>query len=332
MMMPSEKPNTKSMNENPIKSTSQQRAITELIIGAVAWETETQGYCTCPGEPSHKDCKVFLDKVPTVFCFHTTSCKPQVDATNLALRRVLSGGCGTRPPLTAAQRREWQRRDAEKRKKMEMAASATRGLPIVLDVWKTSVDLMRKRSPSPIPSNPVEHFHALLSLFPSEDVIWVGDTYSSCSDDATEYEKVRCRGFFRTVGEWSKLSAAPANFTCPSVFKTGSHSRSQANALFRCFLVVESDVHSKDEMCAILEWLQKWMRLRAVVDTGGKSLHGWFEPPQPTALTEFEIILPAMKLDPALFRISQPCRMPGAMRDGKYQHLVYLDKGVRHAC
>ena len=63
----------------------------------------------------------------------------------------------------------------------------------------------------------------------------------------------------------------------------------------------------------------------AVVDTAGKSLHGWFdftdcEP----VLDELRLVLPALKCDPKLFTASQPVRLPGAERDGKMQRLVYL--------
>ena len=207
-----------------------------------------------------------------------------------------------------------------------MANDATKRLPEILAEYKTTVEALRLDSPSPTPSNPENHYHSLLSLFRSHDVIWIGEKYSSCGDDASEHEKTLCRSFFRTVENWLKLPSATANLICPAVFKTGSHSRSNANALFRRFLVVESDIHSKDEMAAILTSLKKVMRLRAVVDTAGKSLHGWFEPPPTTIFSQLEIILPAMGLDPALFRMCQPCRLPGALRDGKFQHLIYLDQ------
>jgi hypothetical protein len=60
--------------------------------------------------------------------------------------------------------------------------------------------------------------------------------------------------------------------------------------------VVESDVHSKDEMGAIFKWLRDevGLTLRAIVDTAGKSLHGWFDFPKEAVLDQLEIILPQL--------------------------------------
>jgi hypothetical protein len=59
------------------------------------------------------------------------------------------------------------------------------------------------------------------------------------------------------------------------------------------------------------------------VDTGGKSLHGWFDMPKKAIFDELETILPLLGCDPGLFKPSQPCRMPGVPRGEKYQTLIY---------
>jgi hypothetical protein len=85
----------------------------------------------------------------------------------------------------------------------------------------------------------------------------------------------------------------------------------------------------------MINWCSQFMRLRAIVDTGRKSLHGWFDAPPPEVEAELKIILPNLgrraeakpTLDPALFKLAQPCRLPGAWREpGKIrQALLYLD-------
>jgi hypothetical protein len=119
----------------------------------------------------------------------------------------------------------------------------------------------------------------LLQLFKPDDVLWIGATTDSCNDDADESRKVECRKHFRAVAEWLTLPAAPGQFTCPSVFKSDVNSRSNVNILHRRYLVVESDSLTKPEIGAVFSWCQQFMRLRAVVDTAGRSLHGWFETP-----------------------------------------------------
>jgi hypothetical protein len=93
------------------------------------------------------------------------------------------------------------------------------------------------------------------------------------------------------------------------------------------FLVIESDSRKRDEILSIVAWCQQFMWLRAIVDTGGKSLHGWFDFPNEPTLAELKLILPQLGCDPALFKPAQPCRLAGAWRSEKstFQHLLYLD-------
>jgi hypothetical protein len=185
------------------------------------------------------------------------------------------------------------------------------------DLWESS--------PIRLTDDPANDWRLLLQLFKPSDVVWIGNKFSSCADDKPESEKNRCRKFFRPVQEWLAHPATPAQFTCPSVFKCGSYSRSNNNVVLRRFLVVESDTLTKPEICAIFSWCRQFMRLRAVVDTAGKSLHGWFDAPGTAAERELKFILPGLGCDPALFKLAQPCRLPGAVREGKIQSLLFLD-------
>ena len=126
-----------------------------------------------------------------------------------------------------------------------------------------------------------------------------------------------------------KQGTVPGPLTCPAAFKNSSHARSNDNVLTRRFLVVESDVLTKDQVGAIFKWLRHdaGQELVAIVDTAGKSLHGWFKYPPEDELEHLKAILPAYGCDPKLFTASQPVRMPGALRDGRYQKLVYLNEG-----
>jgi hypothetical protein len=68
--------------------------IAERMFGSIDWQNDVQGFCTCPGIDQHtqgdgqKDCRVNIDGVPTLFCFHT-SCKDAVDEANRELRRAV---------------------------------------------------------------------------------------------------------------------------------------------------------------------------------------------------------------------------------------------------
>jgi hypothetical protein len=177
----------------------------------------------------------------------------------------------------------------------------------------------------------------LLELFKPDDVLWIGSKFDSCSDAKSEQEKEIARKHFRTVSDWRNEPEAPEQFTCPSTFQPRTHSRCNKAVIQRRYLVIESDVLTKDQMSAVINWCRQFMELRAIVDTGGKSLHGWFDAPVPEIEIELKVILPNLgrkpdaepTLDPALFKLAQPCRLPGAWRErGKTrQSLLYLNLG-----
>ena len=174
--------------------------------------------------------------------------------------------------------------------------------------------------------DPRDDWRLLLKLFNPDDFVWIGRTTQDSANDKHESEwKEFCRSRFRTTTEWLKEPTAPGLFTCPAVFKAGVHSRSNENAILRRYMVVESDTLDKNQVCAVFRWLEQFCRLRAVVDTASRSLHGWFEPPDPTTLEELKIILPAVGCDDAMFKLSQPCRLPGGNREGRIQSLLFLD-------
>ena len=68
-----------------------RRGIVKELLGDTDWKTETSGFCRCPGQHLHtsgdgkRDCEVYLDKVPTIHCFHE-SCLGIVAGVNHELR------------------------------------------------------------------------------------------------------------------------------------------------------------------------------------------------------------------------------------------------------
>jgi len=164
-----------------------------------------------------------------------------------------------------------------------------------------------------------DQFRTWLKLWPAHSHVWIGDVYSS--------GKPEHRAHFRPVAEWYQIGPVMGNFTCGSSFQPGSYQRSNANCNGTRFLVVESDTLKKDEIGAVFRYLQLRLRysLHCIIDTGGKSLHGWFEAP-PNKLMEQRLKagLTAFGCDPKLFTYSQPVRVPGAYRDGKLQKLIWV--------
>lgn len=315
------------------KELSRRQKTVEKIAGAVDWKDENTGFLECPGIGSHttpdaiSDCRVKINGVPTIYCFHT-SCRSEIEQANKKIRRaILRKSIGKQ----IAQSKHKNESRKEKNKKaphqtelkhinQELATTSKWAAAQIFSQYEIAPIGWLKLSPHEIAADVKQQWRDLLSLFKMDDTVWIGvDVHQSSATDAG------FQRFFKTVDEWKNEVYCPGRFTCPAVFKPGSHSRSNTNVIRRPYLVVESDVLTKTQMGAVFKWMRQFMTLRAIVDTAGKSLHGWFDFPNAETEAELQIILPALGCDPALFKISQPCRLPGAMRNGRYQHLLYLN-------
>jgi hypothetical protein len=162
-------------------------------------------------------------------------------------------------------------------------------------------------------------YHCLLSLFQPHDNIWIGAVKDSGNHPQN----------FRSQSEWAGLAEPVGQFTTGAVFKAGTISRSNDNVELRRYLVVESDVLTKPQMGAVFRVMREKfkMKLYAIVDTGGKSLHAWFEnPPCEKYEKQLKSFIIPLGCDPATFKPSQPIRMPGAKREDKTQSLLWFCK------
>ena len=307
--------------------------IAEGLLGTVTWVNRDLGYCRCPGISLHthrnadRDCRLSLDGAPTIYCLHT-SCGDAVADANRKLRSAIGkaergvSGLRVNPWVPTVADIERGRLAARKH---QLAQRSRDALTHILAKFRMELAEMNESSPMPLTGDPRDDWRLLLRLFPAEAVVWIGDTKDSCNEEADAARKSYCQTHFRPASAWLQEACAPGQFTCPSVFQAGVHSRSNANVAGRPFLVVESDVLVKEEMVAVFWWMRQFLRLRAVVDTGGKSLHGWFAFPAIGLLEELQCILPSFGCDKALFKASQPCRLPGAKRGEKMQTLLWLD-------
>lgn len=306
--------------------------IVEGLLGTMEWLSNTEGYCECPGKGDHhtksgrRDCKVYLDKIPTIYCVHS-SCRQAVEAKSTELRKALaepgsSHGKGPRR-ITAQERARIQLFLRKEGIRKRAAASREQ----VLAGWRWPMAEIITSSPTIVPGLPSSDWRQLLSLFNERDVVWCGDWLDSGRPEHSRH--------FRTREQWLAGSVVPGQFVCPSTFMPGSFSRGNACIKERRFLVVESDTLAKDEVGAIFRWLREKCKLplRAVVDAAGKSLHGWFDYPKDDELEDLRLILPQLGCDPKLFTPSQPVRLPGAYRTENcaFQRLLFLDtkEGVR---
>jgi hypothetical protein len=316
------------------------------IVGAVDWHSAVSGYCRCPGESLHthktgkKDCRVCVDGVPTIFCFHS-SCAPAVAEANKRLRRglgspwtlrlpdgrvlragdVLQSSGAVLPREVVLARAQAEGRNPGEQLILEtLVVMAERFKPELFETFHWPFAQIVEDSPLKVCDRDADdQFRTWLKLWPAHCHVWIGDVYSSGRPEH--------RTHFRPVADWYQIGPVMGNYTCGAAFKAGTYSRSNANCDGTRFLVVESDTLAKDEVGAVFAYLNLRLHfnLHAVIDTAGKSLHGWFDAPRDKHLeARLKATLTVFGCDSKLFTYSQPVRVPGAYRNGKLQRIVWL--------
>ena len=307
-----------------------------------------------------KDCRVNIDGAPTIHCFHS-SCASAVSDANKRLRQALGavsweialpdggvlrsgevlGGLedggrsieDRRKNLGDGRQRQEDcgrsvedrggTKDANRQERALIDAvrvEAERFRPELFKTFRWPYEQILRDSPLQVGERDAEdQFRTWLKLWPAHCHVWIGDVFSS--------GKPEHRAHFRPVADWYKLGPCMGNFTCGSSFQPGAHQRSNETLGDHRFLVVESDTLSRDEVGAVFAYLRRRLRYRlhCVIDTAGKSLHGWFDAPRSKTLeNRLKAGLVAFGCDPQVFTYSQPVRVPGAFRDGKMQRLIWL--------
>ena len=303
------------------------KTIAESIVGAVDWQSENHGLCKCPGEAAHtshtrvRDTTVFIDGAPTIFCWHS-SCAPYRDEANRKLRRAISSdplykpanimSGGTSAPRLVIQKDP----ESEVLDRIKTMAESNKQRYLTHYNWDPAD--MFEESPIPIPDAPKAQYEAMLSLFRPDDIVWIGGVKDSGNHPL----------HFKTATQW--LQTPPiSQFTTAGVFAAGTISRANENVISRRYLVIESDVLTKPQMGAVFQLMRDLfqMKLYAVVDTAGKSLHGWLEMPKQEWFNQLKAFLIPLGCDPATFKPSQPVRMPGVKRNDKTQSLLWFCQG-----
>jgi hypothetical protein len=227
----------------------------------------------CPGAELHthpgEEATVFLrGAVPTLFCFHQ-SCRSEVEAINHALWASL----GDLPELEKAEPTPEELAEGEFKKRLRQLEWIARNR-VLPALEKVPIETWAEISPFPVSDIPVrDQWRPFLSgLFPPEALIWIGEKYDS-GEGAVDH--------FHTVQEWLDSYTPYGQLVSLCPYKRGARRTGQRRKRWisrHLYLVVECDRLGYEEAGGIARWAQKFMRLRAVIDTGGKSLHCVFEP------------------------------------------------------
>jgi len=323
------------------------RQVAMTILGTIDWQNDVSGFCRCPGEAMHtsgngkKDCRVNVDGAPTIFCFHA-SCATAVAEANRRLRRELgaspwelrlpdgrtvrsgdvlqASGVVLPREVVKAQARAAGRDAGEGLVLESLRAAAARFKPDLFEFFRWPKAQILEESPLAVVDREPDHqFRTWLGIWPADSTVWIGDVYSSGSPEH--------RTHFRSVAEWYQIGPVMGNYTCGSSFRPGSFRRCNQNLNGHQFMVVESDTLGHDEIGAVFAFVRRRLHyeMHCIIDTAGRSLHGWFEaPPNKIFENRLKAGLEVFGCDPKVFTYSQPVRVPGAWRDGKLQRLIWL--------
>ena len=116
-----------------------RKAQVEKLFPVVHWGSASTGYIECPGCTSHstvggeRDCAVFIDRVPTIACFHQ-SCADDVEAANKKLRKAIreaeaDGTEDVKKAMLSAEQKAWI---TEKQRQHALRLRAASLLPVVI--------------------------------------------------------------------------------------------------------------------------------------------------------------------------------------------------------
>ena len=329
----------------PGRNETNFKIITEGILGPVEWKDFNSGFCECPGQDLHstrtakRDCEIWLgldEKPPAIHCVHS-SCIGAVEEAARELRSQLGKAEATGQRPTREQFNQWRhkanQRKREQRKK-ELVSKAWEGqLPDILNRFKWPLEQVMEDSPiSPrdvwswVKPERVPEWTRLIDLiFHPGDLVFIGGLRDVGSDH------------FKPASEWLDLYQKPnaptlppgTIFISPWAWREGTASKERSNQLQRRALVLESDSLGEN-VFPVFKWLSQLLKLRAIVFTGNKSFHGWFDPPPPKLEAELKEAAEALQLDPAMFT-NATTRLPGVTRpDAPYeswrQELCFLDR------
>lgn len=213
-------------------------------------------------------------------------------------------------------------RERERIRRRELAKAA---LPDLIERWKWDpADIWEDSPVRPEDAADAPRFF-LASIFPAEGIVWTGQVYASGEGHLDRW---------RTVEDWvASPEEEVGPMTCPATWKPGTCHRKRENIAEERFAVLDFDtipttgatpstpeekVRLKAEALAITRWLREGMgwHLAAIVSTGSKSIHVWFDHPGEKAMGGLRESIAVLGIDASLIgHPEHPARLPGQVHE-----------------
>jgi len=261
-----------------------------------------------------------------------------------------------------------EERNAAEASKSELVRTAGKARARILERYAWPEVDAWEASPVRLDGRPKDDHRLFLRIFRREAIVWIGERHESGKAEHTRNFRTTaewcelpaapaplvCPAIFKP-GSLSRsaenVAGNPflvvegdsidpileAKCTRAAIIRqdleAGTINEVKATALLQRYEINEDDRQRNREAClAIIRWIRDECRLtlRAVIDAGNKSVHGWFDRPDDNIVAELVAIAGGLGLDPATFRPSQPVRLPGWKREtGRHQRLLYLNPGAQ---
>jgi hypothetical protein len=275
------------------------------LLGAdnpVDWTSESRGYIVCPLRHLHttnsapRDTFLYLEGFPHIHCLHE-SCHDELREINRLLRVQLTGQSVVNVDFARSQN-------------YHMAEVLKKNRDAVIEKYMPKIRELNDFL------HDAESQWFIHWMFSPYDWVWIGQPEMTGENWKTN---------FRAAGAWI-LPPPSWKFICPNPLRTCWDRKNENIAEYR-HLVLESDSLNMLESRAMFEAVEDifLLKLKAIVFSGNKSLHGWFEHPGLPWLALHKPLLVAMGFDAKTMSPSQPVRLPGVVREnGKRQELLWI--------
>ncbi len=244
-----------------------------------------------------------------------------------------------RPALTRAQRREYAQRKAREnallRQAQSNSARAAACLADIVEEYAWDEYDMWEASPLRLEAPSHDDWKHFLRLWPDTGHnIWIGCVYDTGGEEHHAH--------FRTKEEWLKLDTPPGHRIAPATFHHGP-SRTLDAVATTPFMVVDIDsaigfkptkpgdiAANKAAGRALIRWMVEacGLHLLAVLDTGSKGLHAYFQRPPDDQIRAWQSIANSLGIDKGILaNHAAPLRLPGCLHEKTAlpARLVFLD-------